>query len=305
VDNIQSARLPGKIAETDAEVHRKMRSPSITSAVLVENGKDDVNKGSHPLLVVQQPSNIDLLNDHEGDADDSKFTHFDKMTGVVDEEFFGAASDSYSELSVESDRSMGSPVHSPGGPTVNPAQIRSRLSALMRRRRKQIVHCPEDPSASTMSEPWSEKVAKIRETSPYGHFPCWRLLSVIVKTGDDLRQELLAYQLLTTLQNIWKEEQLSLYLRPYRIFVCSHDSGMIEPIPNASSLHQIKKNLSSTPTFDDAEKLPYPPTILSHFLINYGSRLSEGFRKAQRNFVRSCAAYCLACYFLQVKDRCA
>lgn len=41
---------------------------------------------------------------------------------------------------------------------------------------------------------------RIREGSPYGHLPSWRLLSVIVKCGDDLRQELLAYQVLKQLQ---------------------------------------------------------------------------------------------------------
>lgn len=56
-----------------------------------------------------------------------------------------------------------------------------------------------------MSEPWEDKVAKIRESSPYGTLPGWRLMPVIVKTGDDLRQELLAYQLLTTLQVILKQ----------------------------------------------------------------------------------------------------
>jgi len=51
-----------------------------------------------------------------------------------------------------------------------------------------------------MKEPWSEKVRRIRESSPYGHLANWKLLSVIVKCGDDLRQELLAYQVLTQLQ---------------------------------------------------------------------------------------------------------
>ena len=59
---------------------------------------------------------------------------------------------------------------------------------------------PEDPSAAAMKEPWLDKVQRIREASPYGHLPNWRLLSVIVKCGDDLRQELLAYQLLKALQ---------------------------------------------------------------------------------------------------------
>ena len=51
-----------------------------------------------------------------------------------------------------------------------------------------------------MKEPWQQKVRRIRESSPYGHLANWKLLSVIVKCGDDLRQELLAYQVLTQLQ---------------------------------------------------------------------------------------------------------
>ena len=34
----------------------------------------------------------------------------------------------------------------------------------------------------------------MRDSSPYGHLKNWKLLSVIVKCGDDLRQELMAYQ---------------------------------------------------------------------------------------------------------------
>jgi hypothetical protein len=59
---------------------------------------------------------------------------------------------------------------------------------------------PDDLSAAALKEPWEEKVRRIRESSPYGHLGNWKLLSVIVKCGDDLRQELLAYQVLTQLQ---------------------------------------------------------------------------------------------------------
>ena len=55
-------------------------------------------------------------------------------------------------------------------------------------------HDPDDPSAAAMKEPWQEKVNRIRESSPYGHLPNWKLLTAIIKCGDDLRQELLAYQ---------------------------------------------------------------------------------------------------------------
>lgn len=55
---------------------------------------------------------------------------------------------------------------------------------------------PDDPSAAAMKEPWKEKVNRIRDSSPYGHLPNWKLLTAIVKCGDDLRQEMLAYQVL-------------------------------------------------------------------------------------------------------------
>ena len=55
---------------------------------------------------------------------------------------------------------------------------------------------PNDPSATALKEPFSEKAKKIRESSPYGHLPNWQLLPVIIKCGDDLRQEQLAYQVI-------------------------------------------------------------------------------------------------------------
>ncbi|VDM96667.1 unnamed protein product [Thelazia callipaeda] len=181
----------------------------------------------------------------------------------------------------------------------NTVDIRRRFSLWVKGPKHQLRDTPDDPSASAMSEPWEDKVARIKNSSPYGRHPLWRLLPVIVKTGDDLRQELLAYQLLSILQNIWVEEKVPLYLRPYKIVVCSSNSGMIEPILDASSLHQIKKNMIIRGTPSCA----VPPALLTHFFETFGPPSSENFMIAQQNFVQSCAGYSLACYFLQVKDR--
>ncbi len=77
--------------------------------------------------------------------------------------------------------------------------------------RGNVVFCSEFFKISSVLQ-----VRRIRESSPYGHLQHWRLLPVIVKCGDDLRQELLAYQLLQMLRNIWQEEHLPLRVRPYR-----------------------------------------------------------------------------------------
>lgn len=43
--------------------------------------------------------------------------------------------------------------------------------------------------------------------------------------------------------------------------------------------------------------------MLEYFIQEFGDKNSEEFLTAQRKFVESCAAYCLICYIIQVKDR--
>jgi phosphatidylinositol kinase/protein kinase (PI-3 family) len=43
--------------------------------------------------------------------------------------------------------------------------------------------------------------------------------------------------------------------------------------------------------------------LLSYFYNEFGAANSEEFLTAQRNFVESCAAYCVVSYLIQVKDR--
>lgn len=173
----------------------------------------------------------------------------------------------------------------------NIGEVRNRHCAnLSSESTRPFSNDPEDPSAAVLKEPWHEKERQIKESSPYGHLQNWKLLSAIVKCGDDLRQELMATQLLEMFQLIWKEENVDLWVRPYKIVCLSNDSGLIEPILNTVSLHQIKKNSNKS--------------LSDYFADEYGGgEDSESFRTAQRNFMQSCAAYCLISYLLQVKDR--
>uniref|UniRef100_A0A665T0X4 Phosphatidylinositol 4-kinase beta n=1 Tax=Echeneis naucrates TaxID=173247 RepID=A0A665T0X4_ECHNA len=193
--------------------------------------------------------------------------------------------DNISQFSVDSITSLESkdPVFIAAG------DIRRRLSEQLAQAPTTFKRDPEDPSAVALKEPWEEKVRRIREGSPYGHLPNWRLLSVIVKCGDDLRQELLAFQVLQQLKSIWEQERVPLWIKPYKILVLSSDSGMIEPVVNAVSLHQVKKQSQLS--------------LLDYLLQEHGAPTTEAFLSAQRNFVQSCAGYSLICYLLQVKDR--
>lgn len=88
---------------------------------------------------------------------------------------------------------------------------------------------------------------------------------------------------------IFEEEKVELWVRPYKIVCFSNDSGLIEPILNTVSLHQIKKNSNKS--------------LKDYFIDEYGNPETERFQCAQRNFMESCSAYCLISYLLQVKDR--
>ncbi|XP_065829438.1 phosphatidylinositol 4-kinase beta-like isoform X2 [Oscarella lobularis] len=167
--------------------------------------------------------------------------------------------------------------------------VRQRLTETYNAPKKTFPRDPEDPSASILKEPWEDKRERIRKSSPYGHLPNWKLISVIVKSGDDLRQELLAMQLIRQFQSVWTTEKVPLWARPYNLVVTSHNGGLIEPITNAVSLHQLKKQSKAS--------------LIDYFKKEFGDLNSEGFLTAQTNFVQSCAAYCLICYFIQVKDR--
>lgn len=61
------------------------------------------------------------------------------------------------------------------------------------------------------NELWEEKCSRIRKTSLFGRYASWEMQTVIVKSGDDLRQEQLAMQLISTIYQIFKEADLSLW----------------------------------------------------------------------------------------------
>lgn len=239
----------------------------------------DAKHPQPPLLFTQGVTNLDDAWSHEDDEISVQFS-LRRFPAI----------DTISQMSVDSTASNDSKDQSA---TISASDIRRRLSETVSAPKKQFKHTSEDPSASALSEPWDEKVQRIKETSPYGHLENWKLLPVIVKTGDDLRQELLAFQLLSLFKSIWDEERIPLWLNPYKILVVSRDSGMIEPVMNAVSLHQIKKHACSNST----------SSMLDYFLKEFGLSNSEQFLNAQKNFVQSCAAYCLVCYLIQVKDR--
>lgn len=140
-------------------------------------------------------------------------------------------------------------------------------------------------------ELWAWKEERVLLASPFGKMHGAKLVPFIVKAGDDLRQEQLAIQLIAQFDAIFKEESLDLYLRPFTVMCVSADSGLIETIADAVSLHVLKKR---TPNFS---------SLLNYFERAYGRVGTSGFHQAQRRFIQSMAAYSVVTYLLQIKDR--
>lgn len=157
----------------------------------------------------------------------------------------------------------------------------------------------EDPSAAVLSEDWETKKARLRAASPYGHLPNWRLISVIVKNGADLRQEQFAIQLIREFQRIWEDTGVNVWVKYFRILVTSDGSGLIETLRNTISLHSIKKDAYTRGWNEQGAVF----TLYDYFEKMFGPPDSDEFIKAQDAFMRSLAGYSIACYVLQIKDR--
>ena len=145
-----------------------------------------------------------------------------------------------------------------------------------------------DELKNIFGKPTDIVTKEIQENSPYKNFKSYKLKNFIAKANDDLRQELLAMQLIKFFDKIFKKAKLPLKLHPYEILITSSSSGLLEFLENTSSIDGIKQKI-----IDSSKSL---------FLF-YKKYFAENLKDAQKNFVQSFAAYSLVCYYLQIKDR--
>lgn len=161
----------------------------------------------------------------------------------------------------------------------------------------------EDPSAATFGEAWSVKKERIRKSSPYGWMPNWDVLSVIVKTGADLRQEAFACQLIQACDKIWRDAETPVWVKRMRILVTGESSGLIETITNGVSLHSLKRSLTLATIESGQNPRRRIATLKDHFVKTFGVPETEAYKAAEDAFKRSLAAYSIISYILQLKDR--
>ena len=134
--------------------------------------------------------------------------------------------------------------------------------------------------------------ARLKYQSQYGYLSSYKVCKVLIKSGEDLRQEQFASQLINEFAQIFKIEEVDCYLYPYEIISTGNNAGIIEVCPNSISLDELKHKTS----FD-------PNNTLKTFYEKYFGKGTKKYKKPVRNLVRSLAGYSLVCYFLQIKDR--
>jgi phosphatidylinositol 4-kinase B len=140
---------------------------------------------------------------------------------------------------------------------------------------------------------WMLKRAELRKTSLFRESDGWSIRSVIVKSGNELLGEIIAYQMLAAMGRIWREEGKPIWVYPYQIYLVSSTAGIIETVNDATSIHRIKKS-----RIGNARNYP----LREYFMELHGSNTPK-YKCCVRNFLYSLVGYSLATYLLQIKDR--
>ena len=156
---------------------------------------------------------------------------------------------------------------------------------------EEYIYIPDQDDFNTdLKENFGKKFSKItmeyKLLSRYRDYKTYSLKSFIFKSNDDLRQELLALQLIKKFKVIFDNAKINLKLYPYEILITSKESGIMEFLPNTLSVDQIKKK--------------YPKKDLNLF---FRQVFGQKYEVVQKNFCESLAAYSLICYLLEVRDR--
>jgi Phosphoinositide 3-kinase family, accessory domain (PIK domain)/Phosphatidylinositol 3- and 4-kinase len=114
---------------------------------------------------------------------------------------------------------------------------------------------------------------------------------LIVKTGDDLRQDQLVIMLVQLMDGLLKRAALNLCLTPYSIIAMSPTSGLVEFVDGSMPISQVLSQ--------------YNGSILQYFQAiapQKGSKYDVR-QEVISTYVRSCAGYCVITYLLAVGDR--
>lgn len=124
--------------------------------------------------------------------------------------------------------------------------------------------------------------------------PLGEEINVMFKVGEDLRQDMLALQMIRVMDRIWLQEGLDLRIVNFRCISTGKHRGMVELVPFSDTLRKIQVEYGVTGSFKDKP--------LAEWLRKYNPAEDE-YDKASENFIYSCAGCCVATYVLGICDR--
>uniref|UniRef100_A0A8D0CEN7 Phosphatidylinositol 4-phosphate 3-kinase C2 domain-containing subunit alpha n=1 Tax=Salvator merianae TaxID=96440 RepID=A0A8D0CEN7_SALMN len=124
--------------------------------------------------------------------------------------------------------------------------------------------------------------------------PLGEEINVMFKVGEDLRQDMLALQMIKIMDKIWLQEGLDLRMVIFKCLSTGRDRGMVELVPASDTLRKIQVEYGVTGSFKDKP--------LAEWLRKYNPT-EEEYEKASENFIYSCAGCCVATYVLGICDR--
>uniref|UniRef100_A0A673M592 Phosphatidylinositol 4-phosphate 3-kinase C2 domain-containing subunit alpha n=1 Tax=Sinocyclocheilus rhinocerous TaxID=307959 RepID=A0A673M592_9TELE len=125
-------------------------------------------------------------------------------------------------------------------------------------------------------------------------FPNSLSVLTVIQVGEDLRQDMLALQMIRIMDRIWLQEGLDLRIVNFKCISTGKDKGMVDLVPSSETLRKIQVEYGVTGSFKDKP--------LAEWLRKYNPAEDE-YEKASENFIYTCAGCCVATYILGICDR--
>lgn len=117
----------------------------------------------------------------------------------------------------------------------------------------------------------------------------------IFKVGDDLRQDMLAIQMIKIMEKLWLREGLDLRMVTFDCLATSDRQGMVEMVQNAETLRKIQQNSNFLAG-------AFNPKAIDNYIRLWNTSELE-YKTALDKFLHSCAGYSVATYILGICDR--
>ena len=135
---------------------------------------------------------------------------------------------------------------------------------------------------------WEFKQERFKKESPYGDFASYRIRQVIVKGGDDLRQEMVAMQLIKKIRDYFLQDGAPLFIHVYDIIAIDNTSGALGSLTAHKSSSQTRSPLT-------ASRKSTPATTCCRSTDSYGGSNSTMHRSASWRVWQLTRSSCMCC----------